>query len=225
MTRSAVPSLAAASAVGSSATPPSSLPTSMATSAAAALVERSELVGPGAAVSATAASAAEPMRGYMSKKGAIAVMFKSPWKRRWFVLEAGELTYYTTREAWQRGEKPLKGHRIIMREMAIVGDDSCDIALTRLSAVSAESSGSTATSADAAARASGRGSAVAAPAATISRRNFGNLFSSAEKDKDKDKDGDGEDESRVWQFVCESKADIDAWTRALTLHGATPRRT
>lgn len=168
----------------------------------------------------------------MSKKGAIAVMFKSPWKRRWFVLEAGELTYYTTREAWQRGEKPLKGHRIVMREMAVIADDSCDIALARLSSAAAGGSGSSAVgsaaapggSADGASAGSGgRGSAVAATSSAPSRRNFG-LFSSADKDKDRDGDHHGEGESRVWQFVCESKADIDAWTRALTQHGATMRR-
>jgi len=132
------------------------------------------------------ASVAEPMRGYMNKKGEIAIAFRSPWKRRWFVLENSEMTYYTSQESWQRGEKPLKGHKIDMREMVLMKDtdDGSDIALAHVD------------------------SDAAKPAVAGAKAGSGAAAS-------------GE---RVWQFVCESKAELDAWMRALVLHGARPRQ-
>jgi hypothetical protein len=122
----------------------------------------------------------------MNKKGEIAIAFRSPWKRRWFVLENSEMTYYTSQESWQRGEKPLKGHKIDMREMVLMKetDDGSDIALTHVD------------------------SEAAKPAIAGAKAGTGAAAS-------------GE---RVWRFVCESKAELDAWMRALVLHGARPRQ-
>jgi len=69
--------------------------------------------------------------GYMTKKGEFANMFTgASWKRRWMVLEGGELTYYSDQLAYERSEKPLKGHRIPVAAMRVVLDaEGADITL------------------------------------------------------------------------------------------------
>jgi PH domain len=139
-------------------------------------------------------SAPPPFRGYMNKRGEI-TLFKSPWKKRFFCLEAGSdgeegsfLTYYTSESSWQRGEKPLKGHRIPMREM--------QISLPGQQQQQEAASGSSG-----AAAVGGNADIVLAPISSSSSSG---------------------DSGRVWQFVCESKSDLHSWVRAMIQHGAKP---
>jgi hypothetical protein len=88
----------------------------------------------GAGGAAPSGSPAAPVMGYLTKKGEFANMFTgASWKRRWMVLEGGELTYYTDQLAYERSEKPLKGHRIPVAALRVVLDaEGADITLAPL---------------------------------------------------------------------------------------------
>jgi hypothetical protein len=95
---------------------------------ASSLSERASRVSLAMAMPATSATVTT---GYLAKKGEYSnILTGNKWKRRWFVLEAGELTYYTEKSTWERGEKPLKGHRISVASMVLWLDEhGADISL------------------------------------------------------------------------------------------------
>jgi len=99
-------------------------------------------------VAATGAGTAAPTTatGYMTKKGEVAnFLTGTSWKRRWFVLERGELTYYSDQSSWIRGEKPLKGHRVDVRGYQVVRDtDGADVSLRPAPAAAASGPASSA---------------------------------------------------------------------------------
>lgn len=123
---------------------------------------------------------APAFRGFMSKKGEIS-LFKSPWKRRFFVLEKGELTYFPDEASWQRGEKPIKGHRISVSEFHVSLPSTTAAAL--------------------------------GPGASIPQDSNADIVLTPSSSSS---------EHRTWQFICEAKAEVQGWFRALISHGARP---
>lgn len=53
-------------------------------------------------------------QGYLEKKSPKGFFGKHLWQRRFFVLEAGNLSYHKDKQGWARGEKPIGVVRVDM---------------------------------------------------------------------------------------------------------------
>lgn len=126
------------------------------------------------------------------------------------MLEGGELTYYTDKGSWERGEKPLKGHRIAVRTMTLVREPAgADLSLEPAVREVEAWGGGGATSGGSGGGAPSGGSARSRARSGSGGAGGGTSSAAAAKEDD-----------RVWCFICEGKADLERWAAAFVAHGA-----
>ena len=87
--------------------------------------------GSGASGGTKSSQPPPPRTGWLVKEGGVALLGKPTWRRRYFVLDGGVLTYYADREAHERGDPPTKGNVIQVRGYRLLesGLDGADIVL------------------------------------------------------------------------------------------------
>ncbi|RYG40697.1 hypothetical protein EON68_03915 [archaeon] len=241
---------------GSSASPVASTPSRdrSSSSIAAGIVNMTNMLP-----SMHASDAAPVVTGVVTMKDVDANFLGTrAWRKRWLVLDAGELTVYSDADAYERGEKPVGGQRLQISALRVLKDvDGADVTLVpkhgggrargRSGSRSAtppgtcanggaEGSSSRAVSPSAAA-ADGRGASPtpAVPVVTNSSSNSNSSSSSTNCSSGlvatsasaaTDEAGAPTTAGSVvpasrWQFVWESKADVNKWLAALAAHGAS----
>jgi hypothetical protein len=122
--------------------------------------------GAGTAGSRPSSISAPTMHGYLTKKGEVPFLGRRTWKRRYFVLTDGVLSYYESQAAFEGGKPAMKGNAVRVASHTLF---------------------------------------VFAATSRLSLVPLGHVTP-----------------PRTWAFRAESKADLTAWSAALSAAGAKP---